>query len=221
MPTPTPSAAESEAPGWGGPQTKQGWPPAPSASAEESGRRDTPTEMYVKGVHGTPEEAPEPAATGDRDTPTRAYSVEGPGRLMTATLKSPVGLDTPVSEDNSTTIDLFSSMPTNPQARREAMMTMPIPKQVVPLGAILRAMPPQPAPQPAPVAPPPSSMMVSPFKPAWQVSIDRGLIAVGRTSESLARRFKEAPQNTQIIVVIVAATGAILILGFLVFLTVH
>jgi hypothetical protein len=172
--------------------------------------------MYVKGVHGAPEEAAEPPPAGDRDTPTRAYSVEGPPRMMLATLKSPVGLDTPVSEDNSTTLDIFSSMPTNPQQPREAMVTMPIPKQLVPLGAILRAMPPSAAPPPAPMGPP--SPMISPFKPAWQVSIDRGLISVGRTSENLARRFKEAPQNTQIIVVIVGATAAILILGFLVFL---
>jgi serine/threonine-protein kinase len=216
----TPGEGES---GWPGPQTKQGWPPAPAA--EETGRRDTPTEMYVKGVHGAPEEAPEPAGGGDRDTPTRAYAIEAAPRMMQATLKSPVGLDAPVSEENSTTVDIFSNMQTTAQPPRGAMLTMPIGKQTVPLGAILRGMPPgvqpqqPPQAQMAPLAPLPQAPMPN-FKPAWQASIDRGLIAVGRASENLARRFKEAPQNTQIIVVIVASTATLLLLGFLVFLMV-
>ena len=211
---------EEESPGWGGPQTKQGWPP--SSQADESERRDTPTEMYVKGVHGTPaEEAPGiETPPGDRDTPTRAYSIEIPQRLLQATMKSPVGLEAPVSEDNSPTVDIFSSMPTNVQPPREAMMTMPIPKHVIAPGEILRQLLPSPA-APAQVAALPAPVSMVPAKPAWQVSVDRGLVAVGRTSEDLARRFKEAPQNTQIIVIIVAATGAILLLGFLVFLMMH
>ena len=238
-----PSALAAQAPvitheedataGWGGPETKQGWPPSPAP--EQGGRRDTPTEMYVKGVHGAPaeEEEPEPPPPGDRDTPTRAYSIEGPQRMVHATLKSPVGLEAPASEESAATLDLFSNASPNappnappnasPNAQppREAMMTMPIPKQDMPLGDILRGLPPSSSPSAAAVQPAAPSAPMVPFKPAWQASIDRGLIAVGRTSETLARRFKEAPQNTQIIVMIVASTGMILVLGFLVFLMAH
>ncbi len=84
-------------------------------------------------------------------------------------------------------------------------------KMTVPLGDFLRN---QPTPMPA-SAPP------LPEKPRWQQSIDGMLIRMGRGSERQWKRFQEAPQNTQIIVVIVVGTLAILVLGFVLFLALH
>jgi len=49
-------------------------------------------------------------------------------------------------------------------------------------------------------------------------SIDQALIRAGRWAEAQAQRFRAAPQNTQIIVVIVAGTALILLLGVVLFL---
>lgn len=202
------------------------WPPRP---AEDGGRRDTPTEMYVKGVHDAPEKA------GDRDTPTRAYELPaagsgGGGRApMLQTLKSPVGMDDGNLPTSRIGIDealpgaqastpRFGAPPLNAPAG--ALMTMPIGKQTVPLGNIMPALqlpnpPPPSQPLLAAAAPP------SPPKPAWQATLDRALLGVGRTGDDLARRFRAAPQNTQIIILIVAATLAFLVVGGLLLLLVR
>jgi hypothetical protein len=65
---------------------------------------------------------------------------------------------------------------------------------------------------------PPAS---APQKPDWQASFDRALVWVGRESEELARRYRALPQNSQIIVIIVAGTIVILMLGFVLFLITH
>jgi hypothetical protein len=79
-------------------------------------------------------------------------------------------------------------------------------------------------PTPLPASPEPAGMRLadppasSPFKPAWQQSVDRALIRAGHWAEAQGQRFRAAPQNTQIIVVIVAGTALILLLGFTLFL---
>jgi hypothetical protein len=82
-----------------------------------------------------------------------------------------------------------------------------------------------PTPMPASADPalvrPADAPASSPFKPAWQQSIDRALIRAGHWTEAQGQRFRAAPQNTQIILVIVAGTGLILVLGFALFLAVR
>ncbi|APR86194.1 Serine/threonine-protein kinase pkn3 [Minicystis rosea] len=213
------------------PATNQAWPPPD----RPEGRRDTPTEMYVKGVHGIPS-PPERDSAGDRDTPTRAYEVPlSVSRApMVETLKSASPLDDEHEPGTSTArMDDPAGLmgprfgapppaaapPAAPPSSNElgvpaaALMTMPLPKGSVPLGNIMRSLP------SAPNAPPPSAP-ASP-KPAWQVSLDRALVRVGRTGEGLVKRYRAAPQNTQIIVLIVAATVALLLLGTIVFMIVH
>ncbi|MFT3768173.1 MAG: protein kinase [Minicystis sp.] len=212
------------------PATNNAWP-SPEASSSGSGRRDTPTEMYVKGVHGVALAPEPPGPSGDRDTPTRAYEMPVQGRpQMLETLKSPVGLDADEDPGASTTkMDDGRSLTASQQGPRfgappsgglnapaGALTTMPIGKETVPLGNIMRALP----------APPPSSPMMpvpaaAPPKPAWQVSLDRALVTVGRTGEDLLKRFRAAPQNTQIIILIVAATVGILLVGTMLFLILH
>jgi serine/threonine protein kinase len=247
-PRPAPSAPRAAAAtpqqdaGGAGPQTKLAWPPPPKDSPDDGGRRDTPTEMYVKGVHGAsapedPSEADtsEVAPAGDRDTPTRAYAMEPPRRApFLETLKSPVGAGTgpypggpPLTESAGEATDPANFDPLG-SARAELKRPYGLPpleqglvnlpssssvKNTIPLGSVFRGMlPPQPAP-----APPPSA----PQKPNWQASLDRALVSVGRQSEELARRYKALPQNTQIIVIIVAGTVVILFLGFVLFLITH
>jgi hypothetical protein len=199
----------------------------------DSGRRDTPTEMYVKGVHGAPAEEPEPPA-GDRDTPTRAYELPAGRAPLLATMKSPAGLAQPEeAEVKTTNLDggAPNSVPGAQSAPRfgappgpgaldapaGALLTMPLGKQTVPLGNMMRGLspsqlPPSQTPMPAPSALPATS------KPGWQVALDRALIGVGRTAENLVRRFRSAPPNTQIIAMIVAGTVLVLLVGLVVFL---
>jgi hypothetical protein len=234
---PAPSAPRAEPDA--APRTKQAWPP-PAAEAAEEGRRDTPTEMYVKGVHGSPvvtdEEAPEGPTSGDRDTPTRAYNVDQPAPQrpqFLETLKSPVGAgvgpypgdapparDPRLDESDPATFNILDGDKTlGMPAADPSQIVLPMgasPKTTIPLGSVFRGMLPPIAQQTAPM-PPPST----PQKPGWQASFDRALVWVGRKSEDLVRRYRELPQNTQIIVIIVAGTVAILILIFILFLITH
>ena len=232
VPPPAPSPAGYPAPpapknASDAPPTDHAWPPAVGGGGGgggggSSGRRDTPTEMYVKGVHAAPSD--EPDNQGDRDTPTRAYELPPQRAPMLETLKSPIGLGAG-DEGDIQTLDLegrnrqsaqLGASPNDLGAPPGALMTMPIPKATIPLGNVLRVAPgmsplspPAQTPTPAPPAPP---------KPAWQASLDRALISVGRMAEGALRRFRAAPQNTQIIVVIVSVTSMLLVLGVVVFL---
>jgi hypothetical protein len=218
------------------PGTNQAWPPP-----ADGGRRDTPTEMYVKDVHGAPSPpADEESTGGDRDTPTRAYEAPvglrliepgyaadpaGRARLL-ETMKSP-GAAPP---DALPTLDGALTIPQSPGQSggikfgappppSEPGMTTPpgamltVPLGAAPIGNVLRGLPPMPqapqAPRPPPSAPP---------KPGWQVALDRALITVGRTGEDLARRYRAAPSNTKVIVLIASGTAAILLLGLTAFL---
>ncbi len=53
------------------------------------------------------------------------------------------------------------------------------------------------------------------------MKIDSALIGVGRWGEHQARRYREAPQNTQIVVMIVGGTVVILLIGMIIFLALH
>jgi serine/threonine-protein kinase len=206
------------------PGTNQAWPPP----ADGGGRRDTPTEMYVKDVHGAPPPPADDEDThgGDRDTPTRAYEAAAlqpgypAGRApMLETMKSPgAPMPSESSLDNALTIPQqpgkdgvikFGAPPPGDApmgAPPGALLTVPL--GAAPLGNVLRGLPPMP---PAPQAP--RAPVSAPPKPGWQVALDRALITVGRSGEDLGRRYRAAPQNTKIIVLIVSGTAMILLLG--------
>jgi serine/threonine-protein kinase len=205
------------------PPAEPGPPLAPTMLAPQqidSGRRDTPTEMYVKGVHGAPEEAEsarsEPGAhpadrpgavRDDRDTPTRAYNIDAAPRRVVETLKSPSGEAAPVGDP---TLQTHMLAPNTPAAKMTIRLgQVPEPPPSAPMSA---------APMSTPM---PASSVLTPPKPAWQAKLDGLLIAIGRFGEAQMKRFREAPQNTQIIVVIVVGTVIILMLGFLLFLALH
>jgi hypothetical protein len=188
--------------------------------------------MYVKGVHSLamPSEGGEAgpieeAATGERDTPTRAYAMEGPRRPQyLETLKSPVGggvgpypagpegEDAEAFDGNETT-QKHPEQYVDPVQIKLAMASSV--KNTIPLGSVFRGALPAPAQPAAPVPP------TAPTKPNWQASLHRALVVVGRRSEDLVRRYRTLPQNTQIIVIIVAGTTTILVLGFILFLITH
>jgi len=202
-------------------------PAPPDLGPAPSERRDTPTEMYVKGEHGSPDLDEPGPAPGDRDTPTRAYNLEGLVRPpLLATLQSPTGLVDPEDDvPDVATIDLPDGpgpllfrdgpapAPTESGPGPALQPGSPGVKMTIPLGEFMRNLP-------APPSAPPSALPLRP-KPRWQASVDAALIRVVRAGEHQLKRFHEAPQNTQIIVVIVVGTLVILLLGFVLFLTLH
>jgi serine/threonine-protein kinase len=241
VPDPTPSqprapaAMQDEAPDPPRAESRAGGGAAAHREADDANdvgaRRDTPTEMYVKGVHllGTGDDARADGggsvrSDGDRDTPTRAIELAAlaplqapPGSPYGGTAQPP---GAPVREDapEAPTMDLrgmrgvmgipaptFGAPILQPNAP-EAKLTMPLP--MTPM-------------MPEARIPSPSSVDEDAFKPAWQRSLDRALAAIGTFVTIAARRFREAPQNTQIIIIIVAATAVIMVLGIVLFLAMH
>jgi hypothetical protein len=184
--------------------------------------------MFVKGVHSGPPEIEE-ERSGDRDTPTRAIILDASGRpAALPTLKSPAGL--PVLDDDVLDVPTVLVTPSLPAGPGQPLSPgAPTAKLTLPLAGLppiadfgpMSAPSAEPGTALAPPAPavvepagPPAS---SPFKPGWQQSIDRALIRAGRYAETQSQRFKAAPQNTQIIVVIVVGTALILLLGAMLF----
>ncbi len=208
----------------------------PQLDSEPSGHRDTPTEMYVKGADDTIDRA---QPLGDRDTPTSAFRADGPEaqglrdeRPFLQTLRSPgaepslqdrgSGIPAPrfggpPPRDEGTThpwsdagpsYDPMTSAPTLdprllgalPQARLSAtnlaLATLPLsPRRE----------------EPFPGLPRPTN------KPAWQTSLDRALERVGHLLEDALKRFRTAPQSTQIAIA-VAGGGAVLLILTLILL---
>jgi eukaryotic-like serine/threonine-protein kinase len=215
--------------------------PAPQREPPREERRDTPTEMYVKGVHGTDGFAPGESGegeSGDRDTPTRAISLDAIQRTPMPG-PSPSAMDTGAEPGDIATLDLREGALLVPRAPDAPSFGQPPPpatdaprpavlqpgaaeaKMTMPLAAFLANAPPS-----SQGAPPPGLSFGAPplsarQKPAWQEKLDRWLITVGRASEQQLLRYRRAPQNTQIIVVIVAGTVAILVIGLVLFVALH
>jgi serine/threonine protein kinase len=194
LPTPTPS-------------------PEPPEKEPATGRRDTPTEMFVKSVHDAPLPADPDDEEGsgavmllaDRDTPTRAYPADTAQRAL-----MPVGPHQGPRELPS--VDMGAGIDLAPE---------PAPKDGGPIGKRTIRLP---IPYELPAQP--SSGALTPNAPAppmpqWQERLDRVLIRIGSASEQQFQRFREAPQNTRIILTIVAVTAAILLLGLVIFLGRH
>jgi serine/threonine-protein kinase len=189
-------------------------PPHPPPS-DRGGDRDTPTEMYVKAVHGT--DTPmggSPAAgiraiplgsearpqldsrpTGDRDTPTRAMEAV-PAPRADETARMPPGspddfmMTRPLHGNTTPMPDARGSFPSNPFGP-----------------------PPQPSAQvsgPISALSTGQSHAIPGLRPAWQEKLDRALIRVGGGIERLVRggshRFRAASPRAQIIIVVAAAS---------------
>ncbi len=195
------------------------------------GRRDTPTEMYVKGVHAGPEEGEgDPAATGDRDTPTRAIALDSLQRAQAA--QDPAAPFPGAGRDSAPDLPTFD-MRDAAKYMPPPVATGPVPiapgaplaKLTVRLGDFLRSAPPAAVPLPGEARELSPTMVdpgvAGPPQPRWQVALDRALVSVGRSSERQLLRFRAAPQNTQIIVLIVLGTIIILLLTFVLFLALH
>jgi serine/threonine-protein kinase len=195
-PAPAPASAPQ-------PQAPVTAPPPPEV--HDGGRRDTPTEMYVKGVHGPPgieDDASTPE--GGRDTPTRAIDV---ATLESRRQAAGVG-GLPLPQDDVPdlpTFDLHGGAQRMPQAQPTMKLATPFPNGELPGGVVFGP------------APPPPALP----KPGWQLALDRALVKVGGFAERQIRAFRGAPQNTKIIVGIVVVTVTLLLLGVVLFRLTH
>jgi serine/threonine-protein kinase len=183
-------------------------PPPPEA--HDGGRRDTPTEMYVKGVHG-PGGIDDDASTpeGGRDTPTRAIDV-----AMLESRRQTSGLGShPLPQDDVPDLPTFDlhggaqrppSVPM-PPAQATMKLTTPFPNGELSGGVVFGPAPP----------PPPSP------KPGWQLALDRALVNVGGFAERQIQAFRRAPPNTKIIMGIVVTTVTLLLFGAVLFRLTH
>jgi eukaryotic-like serine/threonine-protein kinase len=205
-------------------------PQRPQMDSEPSGR-DTPTEMYVKGAHDMLELAPPPTPPrSERDTPTSAFRADGPegdfDRAFLRTLPSPSGLQPPESSAGIPTAPRFGApafgddQPWSDAGAPQAptldprSITIGIPQGPPSVASLNNATQPlSPIRQePLPAAAP---------KPAWQVSLDSALVRVGHLIEDAIKRFRAAPQSTQLAISIAAVGAALLFLSLLLLLFMH
>lgn len=195
----------------------------PVEELEEHGRdRETPTEMFVREIHGDPEPAPQ--------IPTMSLPATGAGGFGAPFVNEPSSLD---AGDKTAVLDL------------EAVHQARVPPSAPSFGAA----PPQPM-APGPTTPsfgqpphsssPPHGMPAYPgaanlgraplpshfseadlgVAPSWAKRIDDALTALGRSGNDLGVkalvRFRAASQEQQIvIVVVVTATVAVFLVGFI------
>ena len=184
--------------------------PSPVDETTEGGpRRDTPTEMYKGGG----DDGPSNESTGDRDTPTRAIPApnfdKGRRAVPMPTLKSGPYGDEPTGE--------LPNAIANPLGPPDVALMQTVPASAIPhipgfeQGASQHQLMGLVSSQP--------SLVDSPFKPAWQRTLDNLLVNVGRKVDGWIVKFKNAPKNTQILVIACGAS-VVLFLGVLIFVLV-
>ncbi len=196
--------------------TEDAWSSIGAASDEGSGaRRDTPTEMYVRGAHGELQE--------DRETPTRALDLGGVA--FAPTVQAPQGQPYAPHVRG----DLPPGKPPPGATSTSPLALSPLAAlSGSPVGSTLRLNDPaprgpSPAHQPAPAdaaqqawpqAPAPSSS--SPVAPAapphaqrFQATLDRGLASIGAIAEDLYKKLLASPPGVKIAVVVLAGVLAI------------
>jgi hypothetical protein len=191
--------------------------------------RDTPTEMYVKGAHDSLELAP---PGGDRNTPTSAFradeeglpdrgaflrTLQSPSGLLPAPADSGSGIPAPrfgspaLGEDGPANAWADSGMAHAPTLDPRSIAAIPPARpSSTNLGGTQPLSPYRDEPAPSGVA-----------KPAWQVSLDRALVRVGHLIEENLKRFRAAPQSTQLAVTIGAGAVVLLILILFLLLVMH
>jgi len=184
--------------------------PAEASPPDRSEDRDTPTEMYVKGVHSavspaggsTVEPMPATAHTpaplqrpdidsrsGDRDTPTRAMEV----------VAAPKPAEGAPKVENASGDFMMTQPVRGPGEARQSFPSNPF--GVPHLGSV------EAGPHSAVV----TGQVVFPgLRPAWQEKLDRALNRVGgfieRIVRSAAHRFRAASPRAQIVIVVAAAS---------------
>ncbi len=178
--------------------------PQPVDETTEGGpRRDTPTEMYKGGG----DDGPGASSSGDRDTPTRAIPAPNFDKARLApmpTMKSSAYGDEPTGElpnpigNGPPDVALMQTVPASAIPHIPGFEQGASQPQLMVLGS------------------PRPSLVDSPFKPAWQKTLDNLLVTVGRKVDGWMVKFRNAPQNTKILVVACGAS-VILFLGVLLF----
>ncbi|MEP7124186.1 MAG: protein kinase [Byssovorax sp.] len=217
-------------------------PQRPQMDSEPPGDRDTPTEMYRKAADDGLDLDVEPRApTRDRDTPTSAFRADLPlpeprqePRQFLQTMKSPSGTlgdsgsgipaprfgGPPSIEDaipNPWTegVPNHDPMTSAPTLDPRSIGAIPMPRLSQPnlILSTLPLIPRMDEPYTGPSAP------VN--KPGWQVSLDKALHRVGALIEDSIKRFRAAPQSTQLAIAIAAAGAVLLILSLLLLVMIH
>jgi hypothetical protein len=197
-------------------------PQRPQMDSEPSGQRDTPTEMYVKGAHDGPDLASS-LPGGERNTPTSAFRADEdlPDRgAFLRTLQSPSGLSPadpgprlpaprfggPAPGEEGAANAWAEGGMQAPTLDPRSLGAIPPARLSSPnLGGTQPLTPLREEPLPGPVA-----------KPAWQVSLDKALVRAGHLIEENLKRFRAAPQSTQLAITIGA--GAVVLLILILFL---
>jgi serine/threonine-protein kinase len=219
-------------------------PQRPQMDSEPPGDRDTPTEMYRKAAHDGPDPdldlEPAPPAR-DRDTPTSAFRADlplpelRPDRQFLQTMKSPgngpdesgsgipaprFGGPPPAIEDSQSNawsegVPNHDPMTSAPTLDPRSIGAIPMPRLSSP-NLILSTLPLIPRmDEPYTGQPAPAN------KPGWQLSLDRALTRVGSLIEDSIKRFRAAPQSTQLAIAIAAAGAVLLILSLLLLVMIH
>ncbi|HVY44936.1 MAG TPA: hypothetical protein VHB21_03615, partial [Minicystis sp.] len=149
--------------------------------------------------------------SGDRDTPTRAIpapAFDDPQRRMapqTLTLKS-------YAADEKT-----GQLPDPADPLRRAAMADVALMQTLPASALPGASQGDAAAPLASTVPLSAAAMDSPFKPGWQKTLDRWLVAMGRAVDGWLAKYRAAPKNTQILVIACGASVALLFIVLIFF----
>ncbi len=219
-------------------------PQRPQMDSEPPGNRDTPTEMFMKAAHDGPDLDldldPRPP-TRDRDTPTSAFRADMAlpepriERPFLQTLKSPGSLpgesgsgipaprfggplagDEPSINPWTEGIPNHDPMTSAPTLDPRSIGAAPMARLSAP-NLILSTLPLIPRmEEPYPAGPPPAVN-----NPAWQLSLDRALTRVGTLLEDSLKRFRGAPQQTQLAIAIAAGGAVLLILSLILLLMIH
>lgn len=163
-----------------------------------SGDRDTPTEMYVKDVHGAGPPAPQPpppprgepprALEGQRDTPTEA--IEGFQEKLHASIAHEQGMPPLTGSGDTAALPAVSEDP--------ELSTRRLPPGTIPMV-------------------PESTTTVAMGKPSWQVAVESAGMTVERWAISGANAFRAASPREQLVVVVIGAS----IVGVLVVLLLY
>jgi eukaryotic-like serine/threonine-protein kinase len=188
-PLPPPTAAVKPT----APPPRRPEPPTPS------GDRDTPTEMYVKDVHGA--ETPESPEITQRDTPTEA--IEGFQEKLSASIAQTAAIPPMMGSGDTTALPAISD--------RAAISD---PSSIGDPDLSTRRMPPGSLHLEDPTLGPDTATLAAFAKPAWQ----RGIESAGQTAErwvvSFTNWFRGASPQQQLVVVVIGASfvGVVVVL---------
>ena len=193
-------------------------PQRPQMDSEPSGHRDTPTEMYVKGAHDGIE-LPSSLPGADRNTPTSTFRSDEEGQpdrgAFLRTLQSPSG---PADNGAGIPAPRFGGPAPGEEGAANAWSEGGMPQAPTLDPRSIGAIPPSRLSAPNLGGTQPLSPVTEPLpggvaRPAWQVSLDKALVRVGRLIEDAIKRFRAAPRQTQLAISIGAGGATLLLFG--------